>query len=351
MPGDAPAASAPATAPATNGAAPAAPATTAAPPASAKDATAAPAKGNGAAPSKDAAKDTAAAAAAPAKKDSVAEGWAKIGAAEAAVKKARDEVKREREELAKLKADIEAGRMSVETLKGRLTKGEFNEVAAELGLDYNAWTKRLLGSKKDAAKKDGPVDAADLARIVEERVQKALEERDQKRTKNDEAAREEHWKKTMEGFTGLAKSKDDAGALRYELLADEIEANASFVEKTLREIAAQAPHLTLEQAAEKYEAWLLDRARAIMSKSKVKALLGAQTPEAPKTESKDRPREPTGQQASEGGPRTLTNSLAAERASERDAPQSGQSRTAQIRAEREAEADRLRRATARITQG
>lgn len=272
-----------------------------------------------------------------------ADSWAKLAQGEKRIKEDGARLKAEREawEAEKKSAIEAASKSALAAYRERIAKGEYDEALAEIGVDYVAWSKaRIAKMGKQQPAIQGPPDVKKL--VAEE-----LAKRDEEAKKAAEAASSQAWSKAWSTFQDTVKST----ASTNELLALELADNPGTVEQTLRIIASQAPHLTFEQAAERYEAYLVDRTKKLLQTSKVRALYVPPPAEAAKPAETVSPRAGTGQKADEGGPRTLTNALAAEPSSHREEVVSGKSRTAQIRAEREEARRREGRAVGRLNQG
>lgn len=274
-----------------------------------------------------------------------ADAWAKLTAAEQKVRKEREEIKAEREAFAKERAELAAKGDPVAALKERVKRGEFDEALGELGVDYVAWTKARIA--KMGGKAPTANQQQDIEKVIEDRVAKALAKRDEEAKKQTEESQSKAWASAWSTFQDVVKQT----ASTNELLAVELADDPETVEKTLRILAQQAPHLTFEQAAAKYEEYLVDKTKKTLQIGKVKALYAPPSSETAKQTETASPRAGTGQKADEGGPRTLTNALAAEPSTSHVEAPPPSSRTAQIRAERMEVRKRMGRAVGRLNQG
>jgi len=232
----------------------------------------------------------------------------------ARTKAVENQTKKEREELASARAAWEkekgdalknASDSALAAFRERIKKGEFDEALAEIGVDYVAWSKARLAKMG----KGGPAPTAaqqsqDVGKLVSEQVAAELARREEAAKKEAETGAEKAW---TDSWAPIAEelSAKPAG---FELLSDELARYPREVESVFKEMARRQPGITAKEAADKYEAYLLDRQKQLMQIGKVKALYA---PETKQTE-KVLPGAGAGQRANEGGPRTLTNADAAE---------------------------------------
>lgn len=228
----------------------------------------------------------------------------------ARTKAVENQTKKEREELATARAAWEkekgdalknASDSALTAFRERIKKGEFDEALAEIGVDYVSWSKaRLAKMGKAGAPNAATQQPQDVAKLVTEE----LARRDEASKKEAETSAEKAWSDSWSPIAEELAAKP-AG---YELLSDELTRYPGEVESVFKEMARRQPGISAKDAADKYEAYLLDRQRQLMQIGKVKALFAPETKQAEKAI----PGAGAGQKANEGGPRTLTNADAAE---------------------------------------
>jgi hypothetical protein len=257
--------------------------------------------------------------------------WVKIRAAE-------ERNRREREELKARAKEAEEARKFQEEVR-RLAKEDPAKAAEMVGIDYREWTqRRIRGAKADpAAEVRSEVEKLrSEMRAKEEAAQKARQEEEQ-------LAIEQHWAIVSQTFAEHVKT---AGADR-EFLRAELESDPDTVHATLREMAAQSPDLTIEQAAALYEQHLAARFQRYAATQKARALIQPSAQPAETKPSTSTPEAENGTAGGSNGAVTLTNGHAQER-STGPASAVSSSNKSRVRSDREADEDRLRRALALI---
>lgn len=271
----------------------------------------------------------------------------------ARTKAVENQTKKEREELASARAAWEkekgdalknASDSALAAFRERIKKGEFDEALAEIGVDYVAWSKARLAKMGKAGGVAPPAQqqTQDVTKLVSEQVAAELARRDEEAKKSAETSAEKAWADSWKPVADELAAKP-AG---FELLSNELSRYPREVESVFKEMARRQPGITAKEAAEKYEAYLLDMQKQLLQIDKVKALYAPETKQAEKA----LPGAGAGQKANEGGPRTLTNADAAEPSgSPGGASSRPRTRPEQIAWEREEEKRRDAAATGRLT--
>lgn len=276
-----------------------------------------------------------------------ARSWAALQAAEQRQRKEREALAAERAALAKEREQAIASSSSaaLETFKQKIAKGDYEEVAKELGLDYKAWTTARINQLRAQGKTPGAAQAQttiDVEKQIRDGIAAEMKRRDEEAAKAREENETKQWSTQWSGFVTAVKGKPEG----YELLAAEIETDAGHVEAVLKEMSRQAGSLTYDEAARLYEAHLVDRARRLVQIPKVKALY------APEPASPAKPAEQTGPRVEQGQangdvPRTITNALAATSAGAGSTPGKKLSKQQALKARLEKEAALFRRPAGR----
>jgi hypothetical protein len=285
--------------------------------------------------------------------------WADLSAKERAVAaRDADVKKRETELAAKEAALLEGGtKTERERIKKLIAEKRFDDLEKEFGFDYREWTKARLakgGAKPAQQPGEAPLTAEGVAKLVAEGIAKDRETRQSEESKAQEERASKHWEKTMSDVATLVKGAGD----KYSSIGMELEHRAPWLQETLQEMATLDPTINVDVALDKLEGWLLQKTvNHVKSSPKLMALLGLgpanpATGEQPKNEqNRSAPRERSGSEANEGGPRTLTNVLAADGAPNGAAPANRPlSKAAKVMAEREAKEADVRRIAAKLSE-
>jgi hypothetical protein len=263
------------------------------------------------------------AAAAPGAKD-----WTALRAQEERLRRERETLKasaKQSEEALKFQAEVR-----------RLAKENPEEAAKLAGLSYNDWTRARL---RGTAKPDPVAEVrAELEKLKQETAAekaaaaKAAEESQAKAT-------ESHWAAVTEQFTGLVKGSGE----KHEFLRAELEVESDHVMQTLREMAAQRPTLTIDEAADLYETYLAGKVQRYLATAKARGMLSPVTPATTKQSNES----PGAEIGSESGTTaaTLTNGHAQERSVAASEPRTKRS---PVKALRDEDDERIRRAMALV---
>lgn len=291
--------------------------------------------------------------------------WAALSARDRAHQASRDKIKADRESLERDRAAYEATRSTApkgvtkEALAERVAAGESPlTVLAEMGLSYADLTKAALaGAKKDPA--------AVTKKLVDEALAEERQKREESTRADQERQHAEAWQQIYADVATLAKDGGEA----YELIGVELDLDRDTVHRAFREMdefdrqQRQLPPdkrlpgyqlLTgLPDAAGRYEAYLVSitQRRAGVSKLKPKSEQLSDASGAP-AHSATSPAVPaqSGQTASAGGPRTLTQAHAQTRAVQSTvqptaAPTRSSDPVERIKAKQAEDGERMRKAT------
>lgn len=270
------------------------------------------------------------AAEAPAEKPPAARDWNAIRAQEARLAREREALKAQAKEAQEAKA-------RADRLAELAKTGKYDDLAKELGVSYDAWTKARLNAKKTPEEMAREAAKAEAQRLIEERERAAEEARQAEQEK----ALEAHWQNVTKTFGDHVGKSGEA----HELLRAELESDADGVHATLRAMAEQRPDLTIEQAADLYEQFLVEQTKRRLGLGKVRALVQPTASAEGAKPSDKSPEAESGRDGSAHGARTLTNGIAQERVSAASEPKNAN----RHRAEREEAEERIRRALARVS--
>lgn len=239
-----------------------------------------------------------------------AEAWAKLRRAEERARREREEAKAEAKRVAEERAQIEALKAEAEELRRKVSLDAYDDPLQWLeatGVDYDDLTRRILSQPPAKAKPSREVEE------LRAKLDKLEAEREAERKAAEERAQAGAWSQVVSAFEEQIAPPAE-GEHAFELLHAEWSADRAGVEATLREMAEQQPELSVAEAAELYEKFIVEQTKRRLGAKKLRAMMSAEAD--PKQSTTATRQAPTGSQASEGGPRTLSHVDSSERATD-----------------------------------
>lgn len=263
-----------------------------------------------------------------------ADAWATLRRAEERLRRQSEEHRAAVKAAEARAAALEARQKEIDELAKRYDRssyGSLAEYAKAHGIDYDELTVEMLNREGGGSQKPRVDPAVEELRRELAELKAAREE--EQRTREERAA-SERWGAVMSTLEQHIAPPTD-GEHAFELLHLEMSTNRDFVDATLREMAKESPTLTVQQAAEAFEAYLLNQTKSRLGLSKVRALLPSEGEPTPSNAPQAKP----GDEVRANGREALSHVDSSERATDPSPPKEWSEMTIRERREWEREAE------------